>query len=221
MKRILFVEDDFTIASALSFSLEDEGYHVTHCSGVKDALAVLHQGFDLVLLDLGLADGSGYDVCKALRGSETPIIILSAVDDEANIVMGLELGAVDYVTKPFRLRELLTRIRGVLRRHEKKDESSLYHLGSIQLDAARARVTLDHKEVFLSALEYRLLLLLMQHPGQILSREQIFEHLWDIDGQFISDNTLSVYIKRIREKLNDPQGHWIKTVRGLGYMAGE
>ena len=220
MKRILFVEDDQTIASALSFSLEEEGYEITHCSTVAQAKQALEQAYDLVLLDLGLSDGTGYDICRAMKSSDTPIIILSAIDDEANIVMGLELGAVDYVTKPFRLRELLTRIRGILRRHEKKDDSTLYEMGMVQLDSARARVTQNQKEVFLSALEYRLLLLLMQHPGQVLSREQIFEHLWDIDGQFVSDNTLSVYIKRIREKLGD-DGHLIKTVRGLGYTAGE
>lgn len=221
MKRILFVEDDQTIASALTFSLEEEGYQVVHCSSVEQALVELRQSFDLVLLDLGLSDGSGYDVCRAMSGSDTPIVILSAIDDEANIVMGLELGAVDYVTKPFRLRELLTRIRGILRRREKKEDSSLYQLGDIRLDSTRARVTVENKEVYLSALEYRLLLLLMQHPGQVLSREQIFEYLWDIDGQFISDNTLSVYIKRIREKVGDTEGRYIRTVRGLGYTAGE
>ncbi|HHT20275.1 MAG TPA: response regulator transcription factor [Tissierellia bacterium] len=221
MKRILFVEDDQTIASALTFSLEDEGYEVVHKATVQQALPELKNSFDLVLLDLGLPDGSGYEICRAMSGSDTPIVILSAVDDEANIVMGLELGAVDYVTKPFRLRELLTRIRGILRRREKTDDSSLYQLGNIRLDSNRARVTVDHKDVYLSALEYRLLLLLMQHMNQVLSREQIFEHLWDIDGQFISDNTLSVYIKRIREKIGDSEGRYIRTVRGLGYMAGE
>ncbi|NMB04472.1 MAG: response regulator transcription factor, partial [Tissierellia bacterium] len=125
MKRILFIEDDQTIASALTFSLEEEGYEVVQCSNVEQAMAELEQSFDLVLLDLGLPDGSGYDICRALNGSDTPIVILSAIDDEANIVMGLELGAVDYVTKPFRLRELLTRIRGIMRRREKKDDSSI------------------------------------------------------------------------------------------------
>lgn len=221
MKRILFIEDDQTIASALTFSLEEEGYEVVHKSTVDQALKELKNSFDLVLLDLGLPDGSGYDVCRAMSGSDTPIVILSAIDDEANIVMGLELGAVDYVTKPFRLRELLTRIRGILRRREKSDDSTLYQLGNIRLDSNRARVTVDFKDIYLSALEYRLLLLLMQHMNQVLSREQIFEHLWDIDGQFISDNTLSVYIKRIREKIGDNEGRYIRTVRGLGYMAGE
>ena len=221
MKRILFIEDDQTIASALTCSLEEEGYEVVHKSTVDQALKELKNSFDLVLLDLGLPDGSGYDVCRAMSGSDTPIVILSAIDDEANIVMGLELGAVDYVTKPFRLRELLTRIRGILRRREKSDDSTLYQLGNIRLDSNRARVTVDFKDIYLSALEYRLLLLLMQHMNQVLSREQIFEHLWDIDGQFISDNTLSVYIKRIREKIGDNEGRYIRTVRGLGYMAGE
>ena len=221
MKRILFIEDDQTIASALTFSLEEEGYEVVQCSNVEQAMAELEQSFDLVLLDLGLPDGSGYDICRALNGSDTPIVILSAIDDEANIVMGLELGAVDYVTKPFRLRELLTRIRGIMRRREKKDDSSIYNLGNIRLDSNRARVTVEIKEVYLSSLEYRLLLLLMQHPGQILTREQMMELLWDIDGQFISDNTLSVYIKRIREKVEDSEGRYIRTVRGLGYKAGE
>lgn len=221
MKKILFIEDDQTIAFALKFSLEEEGYEVSHCASVKEALSALETPFNLVLLDLGLPDGSGYEVCRKMQGKDTPIIILSAIDDEANVVMGLDLGAVDYVTKPFRLRELLSRIRGAIKRHEKKEDSPVFTLGPIELDATRARVTLNREEVFLSALEYRLLLLLMQNQGHVLSRDQIFEQLWDIDGQFVNDNTLSVYIKRIREKLNDTQGKWIKTVRGLGYKAGE
>lgn len=221
MKKILFVEDDHAIALALTYSLEEEGYEVVHTSGVEEALEALRSSFDLVLLDLGLGERSGYEICRALSGSDIPIMILSAMDDEANIVMGLELGAVDYVTKPFRLQELLSRIRGILRRREKKEEGPIYRIGKIQLDAAKAKVSVDHREVFLSALEYRLLLLLMQHPGQVLSREQIIERLWDVDGQFINDNTLSVYIKRIREKVEDVDGSLIRTVRGLGYCAGE
>lgn len=221
MKKILFVEDDHAIALALTYSLEEEGYEVVHTSGVEEALEALRSSFDLVLLDLGLGERSGYEICRALSGSDIPIMILSAMDDEANIVMGLELGAVDYVTKPFRLQELLSRIRGILRRREKKEEGPIYRIGKIQLDAAKAKVSVDHREVFLSALEYRLLLLLMQHPGQVLSREQIIERLWDVDGQFINDNTLSVYIKRIREKVEDVDGLLIRTVRGLGYCAGE
>lgn len=221
MKKILFVEDDHAIALALTYSLEEEGYEVVHTSGVEEALEALRSSFDLVLLDLGLGERSGYEICRALSGSDIPIMILSAMDDEANIVMGLDLGAVDYVTKPFRLQELLSRIRGILRRREKKEEGLIYRIGKIQLDAAKAKVSVDHREVFLSALEYRLLLLLMQHPGQVLSREQIIERLWDVDGQFINDNTLSVYIKRIREKVEDVDGLLIRTVRGLGYCAGE
>lgn len=221
MKRILFVEDDQTIALALSYSLREEGYVVEHCSGVKDAQSALSSDFDLVLLDLGLRDGSGYDICCELQGRNIPIVILSAMDDEANIVMGLELGAVDYVTKPFRLRELLTRIRGILSRREKKGSGQLFSLGHVVLDASKARVFIRSEEIALSALEYRLLLLFMQNKGQLLTREQILDHLWDIDSQFVSDNTLSVYIKRIREKIDDTKGELIRTIRGRGYRAGE
>ncbi len=221
MKRILFVEDDLTIATALSYSLKEEGYVVTHCTSVKDALNALRDDYDLVLLDLGLSDGSGYDVCRALQGRDIPIVILSAMDDEANVVMGLELGAVDYVTKPFRLRELLTRIRGILLRREKKEDGNTFTLGHVNLDASKARVFVGSEEIILSALEYRLLLLFMQNQGQLLTREQILDHLWDIDSQFVSDNTLSVYIKRIREKIGDTKGDLIRTIRGLGYRAGE
>lgn len=221
MNRILFVEDDQTIAMALSYSLSEEGYDVEHCTGVKDALSALQNDFDLVLLDLGLRDGSGYEICRALQGRDIPIVILSAMDDEANVVMGLELGAVDYVTKPFRLRELLTRIRGILMRREKKESVEILSLGHIKLDPSKARVFNGSDEVTLSALEYRLLLLFMQNKGQLLTREQILDHLWDIDSQFVSDNTLSVYIKRIREKIEDTKGELIQTIRGFGYRAGE
>jgi len=221
MNRILFVEDDQTIAMALSYSLSEEGYVVEHCTGVKDALSALQNDFDLVLLDLGLRDGSGYEICRALQGRDIPIVILSAMDDEANVVMGLELGAVDYVTKPFRLRELLTRVRGILMRREKKESVEILSLGHIKLDPSKARVFNGSDEVTLSALEYRLLLLFMQNKGQLLTREQILDHLWDIDSQFVSDNTLSVYIKRIREKIEDTKGELIQTIRGLGYRAGE
>jgi len=221
MNRILFVEDDQTIAMALSYSLSEEGYDVEHCTGVKDALSALQNDFDLVLLDLGLRDGSGYEICRALQGRDIPIVILSAMDDEANVVMGLELGAVDYVTKPFRLRELLTRVRGILMRREKKESVEILSLGHIKLDPSKARVFNGSDEVILSALEYRLLLLFMQNKGQLLTREQILDHLWDIDSQFVSDNTLSVYIKRIREKIEDTKGELIQTIRGLGYRAGE
>jgi two-component system response regulator VicR len=221
MNRILFVEDDQTIAMALSYSLSEEGYDVEHCTGVKDALSALQNDFDLVLLDLGLRDGSGYEICRALQGHDIPIVILSAMDDEANVVMGLELGAVDYVTKPFRLRELLTRIRGILMRREKKESVEILSLGHIKLDPSKARVFNGSDEVTLSALEYRLLLFFMQNQGQLLTREQILDHLWDIDSKFVSDNTLSVYIKRIREKIEDTKGELIQTIRGFGYRAGE
>jgi two-component system response regulator VicR len=133
--------------------------------------------------------------------------------------MGLELGAVDYVTKPFRLRELLTRIAGILRRAGGKEDAVSYRLGNVYIDALKMKVWVDEKEVSLTALEYRLLLLFLQHPGQVLTRRMILERLWDVDGRFINDNTLTVYIKRIRDKIGDPNGERIRTVRGQGYAA--
>ncbi|HHT44723.1 MAG TPA: response regulator transcription factor [Fastidiosipila sp.] len=215
MKRILFIEDDPTIRSALTFSLEREGYQVENADKVKDALNIKVETFDLILLDIGLPDGSGYELCRAYQGRGTPILILSALDDEPNVVMGLELGAVDYVTKPFRLRELLTRIRGILQRSEKQTVTS-FTKGSVRLDSQSAKVFKDDEEIVLSALEYRLLLLFFTNKGHVMSRDQIFASLWDIDAEFISDNTLTVYVKRIREKLDMPD--IIETVRGIGYV---
>lgn len=219
MKRILFVEDDPTIRMALSYSLRQEGYEVITAETFREACAQLTQSFDLVLLDLSLPDGSGYDICRKLQNTTTPILILSAIDDEANVVMGLELGAVDYVTKPFRLRELLTRIAGILRRAGGKEDTVSYRLGNVYIDALKMKVWVDEKEVSLTALEYRLLLLFLQHPGQVLTRRMILERLWDVDGRFINDNTLTVYIKRIRDKIGDSNGERIRTVRGQGYAA--
>ena len=163
MKRILFVEDDQTIAMALSYSLSEEGYAVEHYTGVKEALNALQSGFDLVLLDLGLRDGSGYEICRALQGRDIPIVILSAMDDEANVVMGLNR-AVDYVTKPFRLRALDTHTR-YSHATEKKGGVEILSLGHITLDPSKARVFNGPDEITLSALEYRLLLLFMQNQG--------------------------------------------------------
>lgn len=215
IKRILFIEDDPTIRGALTFSLEREHYQVKSVAKVKDALAIRVEEYDLILLDIGLPDGSGYDLCRAYKDRGTPILILSALDDEPNVVMGLELGAVDYVTKPFRLRELLTRIRGILRRSERLAVTEFSKDG-VRLDSQSAKVYKDDKEVLLSALEYRLLLLFFTNKGQVMSRDQIFASLWDIDAEFISDNTLTVYVKRIREKLDMPD--IIETVRGIGYV---
>jgi len=225
MKNILLVEDDRSILLGLSYSLETEGYIVTPCSTVQCATDLLEkESFDLVLLDLTLPDGSGYDVCRAARSkSETPVIFLTACDEEVNVVMGLDMGADDYITKPFRLRELLSRIKMVLRRNERSSEGgSTIQIGSLQVNTALGKVFRKDTDIFLTALEYRLLLTLLNHEGQILTRNQLLEGIWDVGGEFVNDNTLTVYIKRLREKIEDDPAHpeIILTVRGMGYRIG-
>ena len=226
MKQILLVEDDKTIVMGLEYTLKQEGYGVTVCYNAAQARKALAQArFDLALLDLSLPDGSGYDICKAIRASgDMPVVFLTACDEEVNIVMGLDMGADDYITKPFRIRELLSRLRTVLRRAEGKGGAAdELRLGDVAISTRQARVTKNGAEVPLTALEYRLLLTLATHPGQVLTRSQLLEGIWDIAGDFVTDNTLSVYIKRLREKIEDDPGNpkLIHTVRGLGYKAGE
>ena len=222
MEHILLVEDDRAIVMGLTYSLEQEGYQVTVQEDCPSALKVLEeQTFDLCLLDLTLPGGSGYDVCSRVKElGDTPVIFLTAMDDEVNVVMGLDMGADDYITKPFRVRELLSRIRSVLRRARRGGEN-LHQLiiGSLTVNTQEARVWKRGEEVFLTALEYRLLLTFLNHPGQVLTRSQLLEGIWDVAGDFVNDNTLTVYIKRLREKLEDnPQApQIIKTVRGVGY----
>ncbi len=222
MEHILLVEDDRAIVMGLTYSLEQEGYQVTVQEDCPSALKVLEeQTFDLCLLDLTLPGGSGYDVCRRVKElGDTPVIFLTAMDDEVNVVMGLDMGADDYITKPFRVRELLSRIRSVLRRAHRGGEN-LHQLtiGSLTVNTQEARVWKRGEEVFLTALEYRLLLTFLNHPGQVLTRSQLLEGIWDVAGDFVNDNTLTVYIKRLREKLEDnPQApQIIKTVRGVGY----
>ena len=222
MEHILLVEDDRAIVMGLTYSLEQEGYQVTVKEDCPSALKVLEeQTFDLCLLDLTLPGGSGYDVCRRVKElGDTPVIFLTAMDDEVNVVMGLDMGADDYITKPFRVRELLSRIRSVLRRAHRGGEN-LHQLtiGSLTVNTQEARVWKRGEEVFLTALEYRLLLTFLNHPVQVLTRSQLLEGIWDVAGDFVNDNTLTVYIKRLREKLEDnPQApQIIKTVRGVGY----
>ena len=225
MPSILFVEDDATIAMGVAYSLKQDGFGVSLAYRLEEARDLLKRGpFDLVLLDLGLPDGSGYTLCQEIRAAgDTPIIILSARDEEASIVLGLDLGADDYLTKPFRLRELISRMKAVLRRRgpvEAPDRTLT--CGDVTVFAQQAKVTKNGREVLLTALEYRLLLTLILNQGRVLTRSQIFGSIWDVDEDFVNDNTLTVYIKRLREKLeDDPQNPaLIKTVRGLGYQAG-
>lgn len=219
--NILFVEDDDAIALGLQYSLEKEGYQTLHCKTKKAALeALAMQSFDMLLLDVGLPDGNGYDVCRvAKQQKDVPVIFLTALDDEVNIVMGLDLGGDDYVTKPFRVRELLSRMKSVARRYQHMDDTGIYQLQNIVINTKTGKVYKNKEEVLLTALEYRLLLVFLNHRGQILSRSQILEGIWDVAGNYVNDNTLSVYIKRLREKLeDDPQEpDMIVTIRGLGY----
>ncbi len=195
-------------------------------AGIGGSSLICHEARDLVLLDLGLPDGSGFELCKEIRAAgDTPIIILSARDEEASIVLGLDLGADDYLTKPFRLRELISRMKAVLRRRRGPVEASDRTLacGDVTVFAQQAKVYKNGREVFLTALEYRLLLTLILNQGRVLTRSQILGSIWDVDEDFVNDNTLTVYIKRLREKLEDDPQHpaLIKTVRGLGYQAGD
>ena len=217
--EILIVEDEREIVENLRILLTEEGFSVCAAANRKTAVEILEErGADLILLDLMLPDGSGYSLCSAIKKErDIPVIMLTAMDDEASVVTGFDLGADDYVTKPFRPIELVSRIRNVLRRSEKRQMR--YMAGNLSLDVQRAYVEKNGKEIYLSPLEYRLLLIFFQHQGEVLGRNRLLEEIWDIAGDFVSDNTLTVYIKRLREKVEDDPAHpaLIKTVRGLGY----
>lgn len=225
MSRILLVEDDKTIVLGLEYSLKQEGFEIESRYDVASARAIIENHYDLVLLDLSLPDGSGYDLCRVLKQrTDTPVIFLTACDDEVNVVMGLDMGADDYITKPFRVRELISRMNTVLRRTKKSGVPiNKYEIQDLQVNSSEAKVFKHNKEVFLTALEYRLLITLINHEGQVLSRNQLLEGIWDVAGDFVNDNTLTVYIKRLREKIeDDPQNPVIiKTIRGLGYKIGD
>lgn len=225
MSRILIVEDDKTIALGIEYSLQQEGYITCVCHTVEAATSILKtSSYDLIILDIGLPDGNGLELCQKIRSRlETPVIFLTARDEEVNVVMGLDMGADDYITKPFRVRELLSRIKSVLRRYQQKHQQK--HeiiLSDIVINTLEAKVYKKKVEVILTTLEYKLLLTLANHAGQVLSRNQILEGIWDVAGEFVNDNTLTVYIKRLREKIEDnPQEpKIITTIRGLGYKAG-
>lgn len=217
--KVLLIEDDRAIVENLIPYLKEEGFEVTAADGQKKALEKLEQEQPgLVLLDVMLKEGNGYSVCTAIKAKyDIPVIFLTALGDEFSVVTGLDMGADDYVSKPFRPRELVSRMRSVLRRTEKGSRGAA--VGDLKVDLEKAVVSRDGKELFLSALEYRLFLVFLHHRGMILSRNQLLEEIWDIAGEYVNDNTLTVYIKRLREKIEkDPQNpEIIKTVRGMGY----
>ncbi len=220
MTKILLVEDDKTIVATLTEFLSREGFAVKSANGQSAALALLDgEAFDLALLDISLADGNGFSLCSAIKANwKLPVIFLTASGDEYSTVAGFDLGADDYIPKPFRPRELVSRIKNVLRRTGGA-AGNIVTIGNVQVDTFKGVATKDGQDLFLSALEYRLLLVFLNHRGAVLTRTQLLESIWDIAGEFVNDNTLTVYIKRLREKIeDDPQNPTIiLTVRGLGY----
>lgn len=221
MPKILLVEDDAQLARNLSRFLTTEGYQVTHAAGQNEALAVFAaESFDCALLDISLQDGNGFAVCAAIKSQrETPVIFLTASADEAVTVAGFEVGADDYISKPFRPRELIARMKNVMRRSQRT--AAPLCCGNVCIDQAKGVVTKNGAELYLSALEYRLLLVFFTNKEQLLSRDRLIDELWSVSSEFVSDNTLNVYMKRLREKIeDDPQNPTIiKTVRGMGYKA--
>ena len=220
--NIFLLEDDDAIGIGLTYSLENEGYKVTLAKTVSDALNIINrENFSLYILDLTLPDGSGYDVCKRIKEKgDWPVIFLTAFDDEVNVVMGFDLGADDYISKPFRVKELLLRIKSVLRRYNKETADATVKIKDLIINTNEAKVYKNGREIILTAMEYKLLLILLNNRGSVLSRGQLLENIWDIEGDFVEDNTLTVYIKRLRDKIEEDPALpvYIKTVRGLGYV---
>lgn len=223
MNQIFLVEDDQAIARNLMLLLQSEGFIVTHAATRKEASDVLADNkFDLALIDISLPDGNGFTVCTEVKEvQDIPIIFLTASGDEASVVTGLNMGADDYITKPFRPRELIARIGTALRKNGRS--ISAFEVCGLQVDTASGVVKKNGSEVFLSALEYRLLLMFVSNPKSIITRDRLLDELWDAAGEFVNDNTLTVYIKRLREKIEDDPAKpkIIRTVRGTGYRLGD
>lgn len=223
MKKILLVEDDLDIVNHLTSFLKNEGFMIKNTDGQTQAMNMIYnQIFDLILLDLSLKEGHGFSLYHEIKDyQDIPIIFLTASNDEYSVVTGLNLGADDYIAKPFRARELLSRIQNVLRRYQKQE--TIYQYLDIKLNTLTGQVYKKDKEIILSALEYKLFIIFFSHAHQLLTREFLLDELWNITGEDVSDNTLSVYIKRLRNKIEDdlknPQ--IIMTMRGLGYKLGE
>jgi len=222
MIKIFLVEDDKTISKNLILLLRSEGFTVSHASTQGEAIQMLAAGkFDMALVDISLPDGNGFAVCTEIKQTQgIPVIFLTASGDEASVVTGLNMGADDYVTKPFRPRELIARINAALRKAD--SEPFVFERNGLAVDMAGGIVKKNGNEVFLSALEYRLLLIFINNPGNIITRERLLDELWDAAGEFVNNNTLTVYIKRLREKIEDnpAKPQMILTVHGMGYRLG-
>ena len=222
MSKLLLVEDDQSIVSSLSDYLGNEGFKIENGPGQKEAIEKLDSDqYDIALVDIQLSNGNGFSVCSAIKERGTmPVIFLTASDDEYSVVAGLDMGADDYISKPFRPRELLSRINSVLRRT--KNTQNIISYLDLVVDTNQATVSKNGKEILLSAMEYKLLLVFLRNKGIVLSRRRLLELLWDTTGEFINDNTLTVYMKRLRDKIetNPQEPEIIITVRGLGYKVG-
>ena len=217
MSRILLLEDDTMIASGILYALETEGYETNHATDIKDAGSLIeHYNFDLAIIDMQLPDGIGFDVSEIFQNTATSVIFLTVVDDENTIVRAFDEGAEDYIVKPFRIRELLARVRRILSANIKNGEKdNIIYIGHTAIHTDEAKVYVNDKIIELTALEYRLLLIFASNKGILLTRQQILDKIWDADGNFVEDNTLTVYVKRLREKLGE--AIHIETVRGMGY----
>lgn len=222
MKRILIIEDDNVIQNSVKYYLENEGFKIDCASSLTDGEQMLVKNeYDLLLLDVSFRESNGFDFYKHLE-RKIPTIFLTALDDEKDIVKGFELGANDYITKPFHARELLMRIKNVLKYTENKKESYI-KIENLLIDTDKSIVYSNDKKIELTALEYKILLFISENKGKLVTRGQILASIWDNNNNFVNDNTLTVYIKRLREKIeldcNNPK--IIKTVRGIGYRIGE
>ena len=214
--KILLVEDNKSIIKGLEYAFAQNGYSCEYCLSLDEAVRKAPFNYDAAVIDIMLPDGNGFDLFKKIRRySDLPVIFLTAVDDEDSVVNGLELGADDYITKPFSTRELIARIKRVANKNSKKN---IITVSGVTLDLDKSAVFENGKQLELTALEYKLLSLLMQNVGRVVTRELIFEKIWDVSGNFVNDNTLTVYIKRIRKKLD---ADIIKTVKGMGYQVAE
>lgn len=223
MNHILIVEDDREIAENLLFLLKKEGFSAESAATREEALdRTARKRFDLILMDVMLPDGNGYSLCTTIkRETDIPVIFLTAMGDEGSIVTGFDLGADDYIAKPFKPLELISRVKNTLRRSGKS--RSLFLIDGLEVDTVKGIVRRNGKEIMLSALEYRLLLVFLNRQGEVLSRMRLLEEIWDIAGDYVNDNTLTVYIKRLREKIEEDPANprIITTVRGRGYRVGE
>ena len=216
MKKILLIEDNEAILKGLKYSLEQEMFEVEIAKDFETAKEKLCSNeYNLIILDVMLPDGNGFELCKCIKQKiETPVIFLTAKDEEQDVVKGFELGADDYVIKPFRIRELISRINNILKRYEKESTNTL-RTGNILIDLDASRVYVNDKEIIFTALEYKILVLLFSNMGRTVTRENILDKIWNVAGNFVNDNTLTVYVKRIRAKLGE--NDVIKTIKGIGY----